>query len=164
MHDKSDSKVSDAVCDPSVNGPDPQSQKSTTQADLVESWEDDYHSDDPDTKSTSTNPSLPTTHSKLATSHKSADTIFDNVPGTNYDSSTHRDIASENRRPEKTTAVASRLIAAGLGVKSARTEDQRRYDIAVRAQARNERDKQIAAKKRAAEEIAKAKASIWDDG
>ena len=47
----------------------------------------------------------------------------------------------EERRPEKSTAVASRLIAAGIGQKAPkRTKEEREYDAAIKAQERKRRD------------------------
>ncbi|KAL4742955.1 hypothetical protein BDV11DRAFT_166863 [Aspergillus similis] len=69
-----------------------------------------------------------------------------------------------NRRPEKQTAVAGRLIAGALGIRAPkRTEEQRAYDRAVKEQEirRRNREKEEAAK--AKEEEEKAKAAIWDD-
>ncbi|THZ16966.1 hypothetical protein D6C90_09937, partial [Aureobasidium pullulans] len=68
------------------------------------------------------------------------------------------------RRPEKTNAVAHRLIAGALGVKMPRrTEEQRAYDKAIREQEKRKRDVEREARKRAEEDAAKAKAAIWDD-
>ena len=67
------------------------------------------------------------------------------------------------RRPEKSTAVAGRLIAAGLGVKAPkRTEEQRAYDRAAKEKEirRRNREKEEAA--RAEQENEKAKSAIWD--
>ncbi|KAL4790201.1 hypothetical protein BDV19DRAFT_348031 [Aspergillus venezuelensis] len=68
-----------------------------------------------------------------------------------------------NRRPEKQTAVAGRLIAGALGIRAPkRTEEQRAYDRAVKEQEikRKNREKEEAAKAREEEE--KAKAAVWD--
>jgi hypothetical protein len=71
---------------------------------------------------------------------------------------------SSERRPEKTNAVAHRLIAGALGVKMPRrTEEQRAYDKAMREQEKKKRDQEREAKKKAEEDAAKAKAAIWDD-
>ncbi|KAK6006525.1 hypothetical protein QM012_006935 [Aureobasidium pullulans] len=79
-------------------------------------------------------------------------------------SATPSSSASSERRPEKTNAVAHRLIAGALGVKvPRRTEEQRAYDKAMREQEKRKRDKEREAKKKAEEDAAKAKAAIWDD-
>jgi hypothetical protein len=79
-------------------------------------------------------------------------------------STTASSTASSERRPEKTNAVAHRLIAGALGVKvPRRTEEQRAYDKAMREQEKRKRDQEREAKKKAEEDAAKAKAAIWDD-
>ncbi|KAF2083578.1 hypothetical protein K490DRAFT_60351 [Saccharata proteae CBS 121410] len=68
------------------------------------------------------------------------------------------------KRPEKTTAVAARLIAGGLGVRAPkRTEEEREYDRAVREKERKrrEREREEKEKERRREELAKK--SVWDD-
>ncbi|KAJ5753058.1 hypothetical protein N7520_009975 [Penicillium odoratum] len=68
------------------------------------------------------------------------------------------------RRPEKQTAVASRLIAGALGIRAPkRTEEERAYDRAVKEQEikRRNREREEAAK--AKEEEEKLKASVWTD-
>jgi hypothetical protein len=79
-------------------------------------------------------------------------------------SSTAPSSTTSERRPEKTNAVAHRLIAGALGVKvPRRTEEQRAYDKAMREQEKRKRDQEREAKKKAEEDAAKAKAAIWDD-
>ncbi|KAH0173788.1 hypothetical protein KCU67_g1101, partial [Aureobasidium melanogenum] len=79
-------------------------------------------------------------------------------------STTPSSSTSSERRPEKTNAVAHRLIAGALGVKvPRRTEEQRAYDKAMREQEKRKRDKEREAKRKAEEDAAKAKAAIWDD-
>ena len=70
---------------------------------------------------------------------------------------------AERRRPEKTDAVARRMIASALGVKVKLTDEQRAYDKAMRDKERRriQDEKELARKK--AEEAAKAKQAIWDD-
>jgi hypothetical protein len=78
--------------------------------------------------------------------------------------STTASSTTSERRPEKTNAVAHRLIAGALGVKvPRRTEEQRAYDKAMREQEKRKRDQEREAKKKAEEDAAKAKAAIWDD-
>ncbi|GAM86068.1 hypothetical protein ANO11243_040780 [Dothideomycetidae sp. 11243] len=69
----------------------------------------------------------------------------------------------EDKRPEKSTAVASRLIAAGLGVKAPRrTEEQREYDKAVRAQEKKKKEQKAEEERRRKEDDDKARAAIWE--
>ncbi|KAF2102927.1 hypothetical protein NA57DRAFT_52471 [Rhizodiscina lignyota] len=72
--------------------------------------------------------------------------------------------ARPDRRPDKTMATASRLIAAGLGVKAPRrTEAEREYDRVAREAERKRREKEKEEVKRAEEEKQKAKQSVWED-
>ncbi|EFQ27643.1 hypothetical protein CGRA01v4_02974 [Colletotrichum graminicola] len=72
--------------------------------------------------------------------------------------------SSGARRPEKTDAVARRMIASALGVKVPRmTEEQRAYDRAVKEKERKRREEEKAADKRRLEAAEKAKAAIWED-
>ena len=69
----------------------------------------------------------------------------------------------DRRRPEKTTATASRMIAAGLGIKAPRkTEEQRQYDRAVRDQEIKRKNREKEDKEREREADEQAKASVWD--
>lgn len=65
-----------------------------------------------------------------------------------------------DRRPDKTTSVAARLIAGGLGIRAPKkTEEQREYENAMREKERKRKDDDKKAK--ANEE--KVKASVWED-
>jgi hypothetical protein len=67
-------------------------------------------------------------------------------------------------RPEKTDAVAKRMIAGALGVKGPKkTEEQRAYDKAIKEKEMKRRNQEKEAVARAKEEAEKAKAAIWDD-
>ena len=69
----------------------------------------------------------------------------------------------DRRRPEKTTATASRMIAAGLGMKAPKkTEEQRQYDRAVREQEIKRKNREKEDKEREKEADEKVKAAIWD--
>ncbi|KAK1256201.1 hypothetical protein MKX07_008460 [Trichoderma sp. CBMAI-0711] len=68
------------------------------------------------------------------------------------------------RRPEKTDAVARRMIAAGLGLKAPRqTEEQRAYQRSVREQEKKRREAQRAEEARLREAAERAKAAVWED-
>jgi len=72
--------------------------------------------------------------------------------------------AAAPRRPEKTDAVARRMIAGALGIKAPKpTEEQKAYDRAVREQERKRREEEKAAERKRQEEAEKAKAAIWDE-
>ncbi len=68
------------------------------------------------------------------------------------------------RRPEKTDAVARRMIASALGVKVPRqTDEQKAYDKALRETERKRRDEERMADKKKQDELDKAKKAIWED-
>ncbi|KAI8624501.1 hypothetical protein F5Y19DRAFT_312112 [Xylariaceae sp. FL1651] len=79
---------------------------------------------------------------------------------------TYRDAQDDGgaRRPEKTDAVARRMIASALGVRAPKqTEEQKAYDRAVREKERKKREEEREAERRRMEEAEKAKAAMWDD-
>lgn len=70
----------------------------------------------------------------------------------------------DDRRPDKSTAVACRLIAAGIGQKAPRrTKEQREYDQAMKMQERKRREQLRADEEAKRLEKEKAKRAIWDD-
>ncbi|KAK0619849.1 hypothetical protein B0T14DRAFT_566658 [Immersiella caudata] len=70
----------------------------------------------------------------------------------------------EKKRPEKTDAVARRMIASALGVKVPRmTEEQKKYDQAMREKERRRREEDKALQKKKEDEALKAKQAIWED-
>ncbi|KAF4973776.1 hypothetical protein FSARC_36 [Fusarium sarcochroum] len=72
--------------------------------------------------------------------------------------------ADPDRRPEKTDAVARRMIAAGLGLKAPKqTEEQRAYQKSVREQEKKRREQEREEEKKQQAETEKAKAAVWDD-
>ncbi|CRG85038.1 hypothetical protein PISL3812_02187 [Talaromyces islandicus] len=71
---------------------------------------------------------------------------------------------SSRARPEKQTAVASRMIAGALGIRAPkRTEEQRAYDRAIKEKEMKRRNKAKEEAARAQEEEEKAKSAVWDD-
>jgi hypothetical protein len=68
--------------------------------------------------------------------------------------------STPDKRPEKTTSVAARLIAGSLGVRAPkRTEEQREFDKAVREKEKKRREEE----KEKAREVERVKAAIWED-
>jgi len=176
----------------SMNSPSKTSAKVSKNEGVVESWDDedneqavdqttslpnmpskhkrnpsDYPNPPPPTPATMS----PTLSAQAAQSFQGIDSAFDDVPITPQSSRTtpaptrrSDSAAGDEKRPEKSVAVASRLIAAGLGVKAPkRTEEQRAYDKAVREQERKRREKEIQDRKKAEEDKEKAKRSVWED-
>lgn len=89
---------------------------------------------------------------------------FDGVSAERDDDEAPATRAGEERRPEKSTAVASRLIAAGIGQKAPRrTKEQREYDQAMKVQEKKKRDQAKADEERKKAEKARAMQAIWDD-
>jgi hypothetical protein len=69
-----------------------------------------------------------------------------------------------SKRPEKTDAVARRMIASALGMRAPKpTEEQRAYDKAVREKERKRREEEKERERKREEEIARARQAIWDD-
>lgn len=69
-----------------------------------------------------------------------------------------------DKRPEKTTAVAGRLIAGALGVRAPkRTDEEREFDRAMREKERKRRDEEREREKRETEEREARKKAVWDD-
>ena len=67
------------------------------------------------------------------------------------------------KRPEKTTQTAARMIAAGLGVKAPRqTEEQKEYERSIRENERRLLNEQKEERKRREEEKEKVKRAMWD--
>ena len=72
--------------------------------------------------------------------------------------------ASEKNRPEKSTAAAARMIAAGLGVRAPKkTEEMRRYERAVRERERGRIEREREEKSRGEREREEAQRAIWED-
>lgn len=71
--------------------------------------------------------------------------------------------SESHMRPEKSTAVAGRLIAAGLGMRAPKkTEEQRAYDKAIRENEIKRRIKEKEAKEKEQEENEKAQSAMWE--
>ncbi|KAK5164839.1 uncharacterized protein LTR77_009503 [Saxophila tyrrhenica] len=71
---------------------------------------------------------------------------------------------TEDKRPEKSTAVASRLIAAGIGQKAPkRTKEQREYEQAMKVQEKKRRDAVKAEEERKRVERERAVRDVWGD-
>ncbi|QPC79521.1 hypothetical protein HYE68_010273 [Fusarium pseudograminearum] len=69
-----------------------------------------------------------------------------------------------DKRPEKTDAVARRMIVAGLGLKAPKqTEEQKAYQRSVREQEKKKREQEREEERKRQEETEKAKAAVWDD-
>ncbi|PHH72723.1 hypothetical protein CDD82_5834 [Ophiocordyceps australis] len=138
------------------------SAKKTAKHEVVDSWEDDDASSPDetgqgrasDTKTKSLSPSLP----------KVTSTYADITTEPAFPITTRSLLRDESKRPEKTDAVARRMIAAGLGIKAPKqTEEQKAYQKAVREQEKKRRDRERAEEQKNREEAERAKAAMWND-
>lgn len=83
------------------------------------------------------------------------------LPGIDEDSASS---SGSPKRPEKTDAVARRMIAGALGMRVPKlSEEQRAYDKAVREKERKRREEEQEKERRRQIEAEKAKQSAWED-
>lgn len=144
----------------------------------ADSWEDEADaSSDTETEEVSTpiRPSSsdypeppPPTPSSPNTAARSRDIHYQpfNFDGASFEAAPRSATTggNEDRRPDKTTSVASRLIAAGIGQKAPkRTKEQREYDQAMRVQEKKKRDQAQAEEERRKKEKEQAQKDIWGD-
>ncbi|KAK3338362.1 hypothetical protein B0H65DRAFT_320296 [Neurospora tetraspora] len=121
-----------------------------------ESWEDDNNSDEERA------PSPPSSRSRNP--EPSATTSIPPYLDYSGPGSASNAASSEYKRPEKTDAVARRMIAGALGLKAPKlTEEQKAYDRALREKERKRKEEERERKKKAEEEALKAKQAIWED-
>lgn len=148
------------------------SSKSKAKEEVADSWEDEDVSDEPEEPTTPK--ASASANAPVAPPPTPATPSFTRPPDNwgspetfsspQSSSSSSSAAARDGRRPEKTDAVARRLIAAGLGLKAPKqTEEQRAYQKSVREQERKRRDEERAEQQRRAEAAERAKAAMWDD-
>ncbi|KAK4204098.1 hypothetical protein QBC40DRAFT_273371 [Triangularia verruculosa] len=151
--------------------------KKKAAAPVADSWEDEDEDDEPEetplgNTQAGTNAPPPTPMSPVAKKQPFSPSAL-NAPGTfgftsfdtpGGDSSPRSAGSAPDKRPEKTDAVARRMIAAGLGLRAPRaTEEQKAYDRAVREQEKKRREEERERQRKKEEEAQKAKQAIWDD-
>jgi len=133
---------------------------------IAESWEDEEDNsgsdtDRPITPQTSADyPSAPPP-TPISPAHRE-----NFISPYGYGAESVRDARGEraSARPEKTDAVAKRMIAGALGVKAPKkTEEQRAYDRAIKEKEMKRRNAEKESAARAKEEAERAKVAIWDD-
>ncbi|OAA47571.1 hypothetical protein NOR_02061 [Metarhizium rileyi] len=138
--------------------------KSKLKSAVADSWDDDDESSGPESefKPSVTSPTFPSAPppTPFAASYGS-------IPGwddTRASGSTSSRGDDPYQRPEKTDAVARRMIAAGLGLKAPKqTDEQKAYQKSIREQEKKRREQQREEERRKGEETEKAKAAVWDD-
>ncbi|KAK0671096.1 hypothetical protein QBC41DRAFT_61959 [Cercophora samala] len=166
----------------SLDKPKPAAPSKKKTAPVADSWEDEEDDDDDDASEpeetplgntqAGTNAPPPTPLSPIAKKQPFSPSAL-NAPGTfgftsfdgpGGDSSPRSAGPAPDRRPEKTDAVARRMIAAGLGLRAPRaTEEQKAYDRAVKEQEKKRREEERERQRKKEEEAQKAKAAIWED-
>ncbi|KMU86238.1 hypothetical protein CIHG_04026 [Coccidioides immitis H538.4] len=141
----------------------PQKPKRKSKSKVADSWEDESVSSEPsedekDEKATNatSSPQGQTYHSDVPSFAASSTPQWSSPDPRNP----HSD--SPRRRPEKQTAVASRIISSALGVRAKRTEEQKAYDRAMfeNERRKRERERELARQRREDEE--KAKQAVWE--
>ncbi|KAF2722786.1 hypothetical protein K431DRAFT_283606 [Polychaeton citri CBS 116435] len=112
-------------------------------------------------------PASPSWHAHSTTkAPQGLDGAFDSPPGSapNSRPGSSWNTPVGDRRPEKSTAVASRLIAAGIGQRAPkRTKEEREYDRAMKAQEIKKREEAKQKEIQKEQEAEQAKRAIWDD-
>ncbi len=141
------------------------SQKAKSKAPIADSWEEeslpgsDTEIEESSTADQSSIPSAPPPTPISPSGFPSWETTSSAYPAASYRVRSDE----ETRRPEKSTAVAGRLIAGALGVKAPKkTEEQRAYDRATKEQEIKRKNKEKAAKEKEREEAEKTKNAMWD--
>ena len=144
-------------------------QKPKGNAPVADSWDDESASDsgiETENRPGTPKPSVPDAPPPTPISPPAFPTWDSGLgtQGTAYTSALGKDRGEEERRrPEKSTEVAGRLIAAGLGVKAPKkTEEQRAYDRAIKEQEIKRKNREKAAKEKEEEEAERAKRAVWD--
>lgn len=143
-----------------------------TKKKVVDSWEDEEVSSDPESDPEPESGGLGSSRS-IDSAIGSSTTGTQAPPPTpvtpNYSpsptySAIPGQLPDELKRPEKTDAVARRMIASALGVKVPRqTEEQRAYDKAVREKERKRREEEREIERKRLEEVESAKKAMWED-
>lgn len=134
---------------------------------VTDSWEDEAASSSSDTETDDILPSkkspVPNAPPPTPASPNSAFPSWDSGDQIQFSTRMHDRDTDDRRRPEKSTAVAGRLIAAGLGMKAPKkTEEQKAYDRAARENEIKRKNKEKEAEEKEREENEKARATIWE--
>lgn len=167
MADKLESKLQRL----SIQHDDPQKRpggaKPKSQETVADSWDMDAdlsHSDtDTEDVIHSMKSPLPNAPPPTPASPTSTLPSWESLDSVQFSSRTQNRDSEDRRRPEKSTAVAGRLIAAGLGVKPPRrTDEQKAYDKAVRENEIKRRNKEKEAKDKEREDDKKAQTAMWE--
>lgn len=151
--------------------PNPKAKAKAKSQEIADSWEDEDVSSGSDTETGSAQLFEGHTNGTAAPPPTPvAPTYVQSPPSSGFAANSRTapapDLAggSPSPRPEKTDAVARRMIAGALGLRAPKlTDEQKAYQKAVQEKERKRKEEERAAAKRREEEAAKAKAAIWDD-
>lgn len=159
--------VASSLSNLSLGNPKQTKAKSTKK--VADSWEDEDLSSGSEEENARANPkggaSLPSAPppTPITASHHTADPSY--VP--DFSSGNYVPMspgAPDGRRPEKTDAVARRMIAGALGVKAPKqTEEQKAYDRAIKEQARRKKEEEREVERKRQQEADQAKAAMWGE-
>lgn len=174
MADESSSGPTAAMSNLSLDQPKPKAAAPKTKKPVVaDSWEDESSGGEEEEEEEEPRRPLPPPHNPSTPAQQvsgfAAPPPTPSTPSYKPDESWKQSMMStgtevEKKRPEKTDAVARRMIASALGVKAPRaTEEQRAYDRALRDKERKRRDAEREDEKRRKEEAEKAKVAMWED-
>ncbi|KAI9841754.1 MAG: hypothetical protein M1837_000415 [Sclerophora amabilis] len=152
-----------------VSPPTPEIAKAT----VAESWDDELSSGDetktktPHRRDISTEFPIAPPPTPISPTSSTARREYEDIGGPWKASDTLDDGSRRGlggARPEKTDAVAKRMIAAGLGVRAPKkTEEQREYEKAIKDKEMKKRAQEREAQRKAKEDTEKAKSAIWED-
>ncbi|KAF2265829.1 hypothetical protein CC78DRAFT_177031 [Lojkania enalia] len=181
----SEAEVADTLSHLKLSTKSPQKPKTKPKsAPVAESWDDELSGSDTETEETSsssardglspisTKPSYDAPNPPPPTPASPTPFDFpDSVPFAQRSAQASREgsrpgsgTTSPARRPEKTTAVAGRLIAGALGVRAPkRTEEEREYDKAMREKERRRRDEEKNRERVEKELAEERKRAVWED-
>lgn len=103
-------------------------------------------------------PVSPQTTDPFAKKWEASSKLDGGIPTPRYNSPSNAD-----KRPEKVTSTANRMIAGALGIKAPkRTEEQKQYDKAVKEAEIKRKNREKEQQERERVEDEKAKAAVWD--
>ncbi|GAB0141580.1 hypothetical protein EsHS_00002167 [Epichloe bromicola] len=162
--DKVTESLSNLTLDTAQSNSRPSNPKSKKK--VLDSWEDDDESSGSDIEQRTPAVASPVVPSAPPPTPFAANYKSVSVPGWNdiADGRASPRGGDASKRPEKTDAVARRMIAAGLGLKAPKqTEEQRAFQKSVREQEKKKRDQAKEDEQRSREESEKAKAAVWED-
>lgn len=133
---------------------------------VADSWEDEDLSEsepEPEQEEGKEEESAAQQPTNSKTAPSATDSPFDSSWSSPTDPSSSR-TTEPGKRPEKTDAVARRMIAAGLGLRAPKqTDEQKAYQKSVREQEKRKREQEKELEQKRLEDAEKAKAAMWDD-